>query len=132
MPGCTYKCVGLFMSCRIRTRLFLYRYGIRIRIGLVCRLRQVCLSAPAITIFWVKERNGQQMKRFEKAMLINFETVDLTKMSDELLHSLDFRLGVSLNLKGSLIDSMYMGLVFLSIQLDCVFWLEHLIYLHLR
>ena len=33
---------------------------------------------------------------------------------------------------GSLVDSMYVGHVFLSIQLSYVFWLEHLIHLHLR
>ena len=33
---------------------------------------------------------------------------------------------------GSLVDSIYMGLVFVSIQPVYVFWLEHLIHLHLR
>ena len=33
---------------------------------------------------------------------------------------------------GSLGGSIYMGLVFLSIQLPYVFWLEHLSHLHLR
>ena len=33
---------------------------------------------------------------------------------------------------GFLVDSIYMGLVFVSIQPVCVFWLEHLIHLHLE
>ena len=33
---------------------------------------------------------------------------------------------------GSLVDSIYLGQVFLSIQLPSVFWLEHLICLHLK
>ena len=33
---------------------------------------------------------------------------------------------------GSLADSVYMGLVFVSIQPVCVFWLEHLIHFHSR
>ena len=33
---------------------------------------------------------------------------------------------------GFLIDNIYMGLVFVSIQPVCVFWLEHLICLHLK
>ena len=33
---------------------------------------------------------------------------------------------------GSLVDSICAGHVFLSIQLYCAFWLEHLIHLHLR
>ena len=32
---------------------------------------------------------------------------------------------------GFLVDSIHMGLVFASIQPVCVFWLEHLIHLHL-
>ena len=33
---------------------------------------------------------------------------------------------------GFLVDSIYMGLAFVSIQLVFVFWLEHLIHLHLK
>ena len=33
---------------------------------------------------------------------------------------------------GSLVGSICAGHVFLSIQLPCVFWLEHLLHLHLR
>ena len=33
---------------------------------------------------------------------------------------------------GSLVDNLYVGHVFFTIQLLCVFWLEHLIHLHLR
>ena len=46
-------------------------------------------------------------------------------------------LSVSVNMylevwSGFLGDSIYMGLVFVSIQPVCVFWLEHLIHLHLK
>ena len=33
---------------------------------------------------------------------------------------------------GFLVDSIYMGLVFVSIQPVCVFWLEYLIHFHLK
>ena len=45
---------------------------------------------------------------------------------------LTFSLYVSLGLKGFLVENIYMGLAFVSIQSVCVFWLEHLIHLHLK
>ena len=47
-------------------------------------------------------------------------------------HSLTFSLYVSLGLKWVFCRQHVMDLVFVSIQLVCVFWLEHLIYLHLK
>ena len=49
------------------------------------------------------------------------------------LHPLTFSLYVSLHLKCvSGRQHIYMGIVFVSIQPVCVFWLEHLIHLHLK
>ena len=48
-------------------------------------------------------------------------------------HPLTFRLYVSLGLKWvSCRQHIYIGLIFLSIQPVCVFWLEHLIHLHVK